>query len=135
MRVFQRPRDDRSYPGGNSSDTGGTLQGEIIGINDGDAQGEARYGAARIFVTDANADTCFARMRQYAPATQGRLRTTFVRLDDGRVGAFNVYTSEEARQQHREAVRKLRLENEEVKKVLPNDPEDINFRIVAVADV
>ena len=27
MRVFQRPRDNKSYPGGNSSDTGGHRQG------------------------------------------------------------------------------------------------------------
>src|SRR5690348_13834244 len=28
MRVFQRPRDDESYPGGNCSDTGGITRGE-----------------------------------------------------------------------------------------------------------
>src|SRR4051794_26320141 len=28
MRVFQRPRDDRSYPGGNSCDTGGEDDGK-----------------------------------------------------------------------------------------------------------
>src|SRR4051794_30934327 len=32
MRVFQRPRDDRSYPGGNSCDTGGGAGG--IGADD-----------------------------------------------------------------------------------------------------
>jgi hypothetical protein len=52
-----------------------------------------------------------------------------VQLPDGRVGSFAAYETQEKRDKHTAAIRKVR-ENPEVRRVLPNDPEEIAVRII-----
>jgi hypothetical protein len=52
-----------------------------------------------------------------------------VQLQDGRVGSFAAYESQQRREQHTAAIRKA-CENPEMKSVLPNEPEEIPVRII-----
>ena len=108
-----------------------TLRGEIVGVSDGDSKGPPRFGIGRIYSTSASAEQCLRLMQQHGPnTTKGRTRTVVVQLEDNRVGTFSSYESEQARTQHTEAVHKMLAENEDIKRVLTNAPEEIRVCIV-----
>jgi hypothetical protein len=109
-----------------------TLEGEIAATIDADIQYEPAFGMARLFPTQATAAQVvetIKKARAGAPDTSIRTRTVIVQLPDGRVGSFAAYDSQERREQHTAAISKAR-ENPEMKRVLPNDPENIAVRII-----
>jgi hypothetical protein len=111
-----------------------TMQGEIVRVMQGNTQNRATFGVGRLHTTNATAERVADAIEQHGiPAAQsihGRARTLVVQLDDGRVGTFLAFDSQEARDQHNQHVRKQRAELAPIKQVMPNEPEQINVRIV-----
>src|SRR3954452_3782692 len=111
-----------------------TMQGEIVRVMQGNTQNRATFGVGRLHTTNATAERVADAIEQHGiPAAQsisGRARTLVVQLDDGRVGTFLAFDSKEARDQHNQHVRKQRAELAPIRQVMPNEPEEINARIV-----
>jgi hypothetical protein len=109
-----------------------TLEGEIAATIDGDLQYAPAFGMARLFPTQASAAQVvetIKKARAGAQDTASRARTVIVQLQDGRVGSFAAYDSQEKRERHTAGIRKAR-ENPEFRSVLPNEPEEIPARII-----
>jgi hypothetical protein len=109
-----------------------TLQGEIAAILNADIQYEPAFAIGRLFATDATAAEVVETIKKSRAEAQddaARPRTVIVQLEDGRVGSFAAYASQERRDQHTAAISKAR-EHPEHRRVLPNDPETIPSRIV-----
>jgi len=112
-----------------------TLEGEIAAIIDADIHYKPAFGMARLFPTQATAGEVvetIKKARAGAQDTSSRVRTVIVQLQDGRVGSFAAYDSQERREQHTTAISKAR-ENPEMRLALPNDPEAIPVRIITSA--
>ncbi|MFL5282627.1 MAG: hypothetical protein ACJ8AW_16985 [Rhodopila sp.] len=111
-----------------------TMQGEIVRVMQGNTQNRATFGVGRVHTTNATAELVADMIEQHGiPAAQsihGRARTLVVQLEDGRVGTFLAFDSREARDQHNQHVRKQRAELAPIRRVMPNEPEEINVRIV-----
>jgi len=111
-----------------------TMQGEIVRVIQGNTQNRATHGVGRLHTTNSTAEQIADAIEQYgvpaAEAIQGRARTLVVQLDDGRVGTFLAFDSQQARDQHNQNVRSQRAELGPIKQVMPNEPEEINVRIV-----
>jgi hypothetical protein len=111
-----------------------TMQGEIVRVIPGNTQNRATHGVGRLHTTRSTAEQVADAIEQHGmPLTQsiqGRARILVVQLDDGRVGTFLAFDSQEARDQHNQIVRKQRAEAGPIKQVMPNEPEEINVRIV-----
>lgn len=111
-----------------------TLQGEIVRVMQGNTQNRATHGVGRLHTTKATAEQIADAIEQHGiPASasiQGRARTLVVQLDDGRVGTFLAFDSQQGRDQHNQHVRKQRAELAPIREVMPNEPEEINVRIV-----
>jgi hypothetical protein len=109
-----------------------TLEGEIAATIYADIQYEPAFGMARLFPTQATAAQVvetIKKARAGASDTGSRIRTVIVQLPDGRVGSFAAYESQEKRNQHTASISRAR-ENPEMRRVLPNDPENIAVRII-----
>ncbi|HEY0422272.1 MAG TPA: hypothetical protein VGC82_03015 [Rhodopila sp.] len=111
-----------------------TMQGEIVRVMQGNTQNRATHGVGRLHTTNATAERIADAIEQHGiPASQsiqGRARTLVVQLEDGRVGTFLAFDSQEGRDQHSQNVRNQRAELNPIKQVMPNEPEEINVRIV-----
>jgi hypothetical protein len=111
-----------------------TMQGEIVRVMQGNTQNRATFGVGRMHTTTATAERVADAIEQHgipaAQSIQGRARMLVVQLDDGRVGTFLAFDSKEARDQHNQHVRKQRAELAPIRQVMPNEPEEINVRIV-----
>jgi len=110
--------------------------GQVVAQRQGPAHGHTvTHGVGRLYRTNATAeqvaDAIQQSANQEADVIEGRARTLITQLDDGRVGIFAGFTSQESRDRHSEAVRKHRTSIEAMKAVLPGEPEQINTRIVA----
>ena len=109
-----------------------TLQGEIAAVLNADIQYEPAFAIGRLFATAATAAGVTETIKKSRAAAQddaSRPRTVIVQLDDGRVGSFSAYASQERRDQHTAAISRAR-ENPEHRRLLPNDPETIPSRII-----
>jgi hypothetical protein len=110
------------------------MQGEIVRVMQGNTKNRATFGVGRMHTTKATAELVADMIEQHnipaAQSIQGRARTLVVQLDDGRVGTFLAFDSREARDQHNQYVRKQRAELAAIRRVLPNEPEEINVRII-----
>jgi hypothetical protein len=109
-----------------------TLEGEIAATIDAEIQYEPAFGMARLFPTQATAAQVvetIKKARAGTPSTPSRIRTVIVQLPNDRVGSFAAYESQDSRDQHTAAISKAR-EIPEMKRDLPNDPENIAVRII-----
>jgi hypothetical protein len=110
-----------------------TLEGEVAALLNGDAQYEPAFGMARLFTTNASAQTVVETIKKARASSQdqgaSQVRTVIVQLQDGRVGSFAAYDSEEARSRHSAAIERHR-QIPEMRDVLPNAPEEIPVRII-----
>jgi hypothetical protein len=111
-----------------------TMQGEIVRVMQGNTQNRATYGVGRLHTTNSTAEQIADAIEQHGipalQAIQGRARTLVVQLEDDRVGTFLAFDSKEARDLHNQNVRKQRAELGPIKQVMPNEPEEINVRII-----
>lgn len=110
-----------------------SLEGEIAATLDADIQYEPAFGMARLYATQATATQVIETIKKARAEMQearSGIRTVIVQLTDGRVGSFAAYESQEKRNQHTAGIRKAR-ENPDMRRVLPNDPEEIPVRIIA----
>ncbi|MGE0224011.1 MAG: hypothetical protein AB7S57_12170 [Acetobacteraceae bacterium] len=55
-----------------------------------------------------------------------------MQLDDGRVATFSGYTSKDAQAAHTNAIMRFRREGDGMKRILPDDPEEIIATVVTV---
>jgi len=86
------------------------LEGEVARRIDHNAQGQAKYGVARIFKTNASA-TQIADAMAVPPdvfAVPGRVRTFVVQLTDGRVGGFSSFDSKDTADRVSEEIKRVR---------------------------
>jgi hypothetical protein len=110
--------------------------GQVIRQRHGEAHGQrVTHGVARLYSTNATAEQVADAIEQYGDpavdAIQGRARTLITQLDDGRVGIFAGFTSQESRDKHSQAVRQHRASVEAMKAALPSEPQEINTRVIA----
>ena len=107
-----------------------TLRGEIVYslIGQGDQRQRNAYGVARIYQTNVLIDEVKTAIEQEAAGPlqhlPGLLRHTLVRLEDGRVGSFAAFISQESARRSSELARRLRAKGgSALSRVLSNDPQ------------
>jgi hypothetical protein len=110
------------------------LEGEVARRIDHNAQGQAKYGVARIFKTNASA-TQIADAMAVPPdvfAVPGRVRTFVVQLTDGRVGGFSSFDSKETADRVSEEIKRVRAsQSSPMSKLVPDGmAEQFGGRIV-----
>jgi hypothetical protein len=110
------------------------LEGEVARRIDHNAQGQAKYGVARIFKTNASA-TQIADAMAVPPevfAVPGRVRTFVVQLTDSRVGGFSSFDSKETADRVSEEIKRVRAsQSSPMSKLVPDGmAEQFGGRIV-----
>jgi hypothetical protein len=107
-----------------------TLRGEIVYslIGQGDQRQRNAYGIARIYQTNGSIDEVKTAIEQEAAGPlqhlPGLLRHTLVRLEDGRVGSFAAFISQESARRSSELASRLRAKGgSALRRVLSNDPQ------------
>src|SRR3954447_9382888 len=84
---------------------------------------------SRITEAGNEASTVSNTMSRPRAGSRHKLPASVGPLDDGRAGTFPALGSRQARDQHNHYVRKQRAELAAIRRVLPNEPEEINVRI------
>jgi hypothetical protein len=114
-----------------------TLRGEIAYslIGQGGQSQRNAFGVARIYQTDASIDDVKTAIEQeVSEAVQhlpGLLRYTLVPLEDGRIGSFAAFSSQESARRAAELTRKLRTKGgSALGRLLPHAPQVLEGTIL-----